>query len=247
LSRPTEPVLASWSRDDVFDFAVRRGTQLRRRRLALQSAVTVAAVIVVALPLGLMFKDAESASRLHTVDQPTVTLSDDAGPAAETGPSEHLPAGGGAPTSPAAPTARGANLPVVKPTTTTTPAAAVQPAPCDLSEVELHTATDKPQYLTGEHVIVTARIRNVGARACARPVQTDLTISHDTGGQVFAATEPGGDGTWRPNEEIVVSFDWDQRCSNGCTLGTANRGSYTANASWTSGRGAWAKSASFTI
>lgn len=251
LSRPTDPVLASWSRDDVFEFAVRRGTQLRRRRLALQSAVAAAAVVVLALPLALMANDAESASRLDTVGQPTVTLPDDAGPADETGPSEHAPAGGGAPTSPAAPTARGANLPNVKPTTTTTTAAAaVQPAPCDFREIELTTTTDKPQYTTGDHVVVTARIRNVGARTCARPVQTDLTISQDTGGQVvFAATEPGADGPWQPNEEIVVAFDWDQRCSaaSGCTLGTANRGRYTASASWTWGRESWTKSASFTI
>lgn len=252
LSRPTDPVLASWSRDEVLDFAVRRGTQLRRRRLTLQSVAAAVAVVSLALPLALIAGDAESASKLHTVNRPTVTDTDDAGPADATGPSDPAPAGGGAPPSPVATTARGAKPDPLgtKATTTTAPAAApAQLGPCDRSEVELATTTDKAAYLAREPVVVTARARNIGTRPCARPVQTDMDISHEVGGRMYSASEPGADERWEPSQEIVFTFTWDQSCppSAPCTAGLATQGRYTATAGWAWGRGTWTQSASFTI
>lgn len=251
MSLPTDPVLTSWNRDEMLSFARRRGTHLRRRRLAVQAGIALAAVVMVAVPIGLVSGD-QSASRLDTVDRPTITSSDESGPADETGPSDQVPAGTGAPPSPAATDARGAKLSsgLKAPVTTTTAAASApaQLAPCDSSEVLLTTTTDRASYGVAVPVEVTATVRNISDRVCAPPTNTVISIAQDATGRSFYdyAVDPAAIDVWEPGQAFDAVFVWDQSCSS-CAAGIATRGGYTAHVRWTWGRSDWTSNVSFQL
>ena len=247
----TEPTLHSWSRDEMLEFAVRRGTRLRRQRLVVRSAVA-AVVVAVALPAVWVMTGDEQATRVGTTDAPSTTVADDAGPADSSGASNPAPAGVLAqPSSPAAATARGAkpSLPPATATPTTTTTAAVELPDCGVGEVSLTTETSKSQYGFKETVVVDAVITNASGHACALPARRSLAVKDQSGRTVFEAhAESSDNGPWLPGATIEETFRWDQTCeSSGCTGGMANYGPYTAEVTWFAGRQYGPAAAGFTL
>ena len=181
-----EPTLHSWSRDDLLDFAYRRGGRLRRQRLAVRSAAAAAALTAVLLPVGLMLASSDPAAprRLQTVDNPSTTVPDQALQAEAATSSDSGPAGGGGPSSPAQPNARGvppsAGKPAISPTVNRMPA---QLPACGASEVSMRlqpVPAGQTSWGVAQRVDIDAFITNTSNHACARPDVARLDV-YDAG------------------------------------------------------------------
>jgi hypothetical protein len=242
----------------MLDFAVSRGTRLRRRRVAMRSGMALAAAVVaIALPLAAVNRDGSpSSNRVTVADTPDAQhgvafdvqggegaggAGGSGGDGAGTGSTPGADGASGAqPSSPAGP-ARASGVPaagpggaVGGPISESSPPQ--QAGACPAGQVELSVSTDKSAYLLTEDVQVTVRAVNRSGGPCLAPTSYTISFNHTTLGLAHRRNQPlrQPGSMWQPGEAIEHIFVWNQACAEAPCAGTstAPRGDYSASVTW---------------
>lgn len=247
--QPLSEQLRTRTRDDVLEFAYRRGTRLRRQRLVVRSAVAAVAIAVL-LPVAFVVLDGTDGKRsdVQIVDMaPSTTIPAEPDPSTGDvthGPLGPVPPSGAAAASQAAAPARG--LVGDNPVRDQSPAppAKRQLEGCGPAEVSASTTTDKDSYLPNETVTITARIRNASNHPCLPVSGANLAVDSAGGARRHNDYLPvEGVEVWRAGQTIELVFRWTPCSAAPCSF---SQGNHTARVTW-KGHDHPSSAASFTV
>jgi len=237
-----EPLASGRSMNELFDATMHRTHIIRRRRLAVRTAIPAALIVVLALGAGLAWptdgdtpvKVADSGTTT-TTEPPTTTTSPEPTTTTTTAPVA------------AAPRASTTSTTAAGPTTTTT---AARPPSCATEDLVFSVTTDQAGYSKGSRINVRAVARNTSQRSCYDPSVSGYELLDGDGKPVWevmiasSITPDAKEDPLDPNESREFVFDMTaENCHDGgCDPLPAD---YSVRVRW--GRAASAESPKFTV
>ena len=231
---PIDTELRHLTRDQILAHARARGGRLRRQRQVARMVAAVALMGVASVPVLRATATTSDPDKVQVVDQTTTTTADDgqAAPGAATTTTTQSDPGTPTTTPPMTPHTPNTAGPT---STTTAPEPAAPSRACTGPEITFTVTTDKPEYLVGETVRVTARIRNNTNHRCYLPTQEFFHVEDAQGEPTSEVTmsndvDYSSEDAWEGGETRVREFTWNQMCGpeRGCPGNIPPRGTYRA-------------------